>query len=436
MRLMDAMVVSETHFEVDYVVRAKTEEEARDQANKIAHEQTVELPASYVSETYAEIADHVVGKLVGLEKYTSEEEEDRWKITISYHEDTTGLELPQFLNVVFGNTSIKPGVQVNDFRLSGGLVRAFPGPRFGASGLREACGVEEGEPMVMTALKPMGLSVEELARQTYEFAKGGIDIIKDDHGLANQRWAPFEQRVEACCEAVRRANEETGRRSIYAPTVCGPVEKIFQMAKFAKEKGAGAVLMLPGITGFDSMRALAADDSFGLPILCHPALLGCMLGGSLTPGSLHGFAFDIALCALPQLCGADATIFPNVGGRFGFTLEECQSIVRRSDFSATSAHLSLSLLKLQNIESDSLSLSLSPCSCSQVQEHRGSLQAHRRDSWRWNDPGPNSRDPASPGEGHHSPRGRQRLCQVAELGGERRSLRFLHGQEARPAGDS
>ena len=68
MRLMDAMVVSETHFEVDYVVRAKTEEEARDQANKIAHEQTVELPASYVSETYAEIADHVVGKLVGLEK--------------------------------------------------------------------------------------------------------------------------------------------------------------------------------------------------------------------------------------------------------------------------------------------------------------------------------------------------------------------------------
>ena len=90
--------------------------------------------------------------------------------------------------------------------------------------------------MVMTALKPMGLSVEELARQTYEFAKGGIDIIKDDHGLANQRWAPFEQRVEACCEAVRRANEETGRRSIYAPTVCGPVEKIFQMAKFAKEK--------------------------------------------------------------------------------------------------------------------------------------------------------------------------------------------------------
>ena len=187
MRLMDAMVVSETHFEVDYVVRAKTEEEARDQANKIAHEQTVELPASYVSETYAEIADHVVGKLVGLEKYTSEEEEDRWKITISYHEDTTGLELPQFLNVVFGNTSIKPGVQVNDFRLSGGLVRAFPGPRFGASGLREACGVEEGEPMVMTALKPMGLSVEELARQTYEFAKGGIDIIKDVHGLANQR---------------------------------------------------------------------------------------------------------------------------------------------------------------------------------------------------------------------------------------------------------
>jgi ribulose-bisphosphate carboxylase large chain len=254
---------------------------------------------------------------------------DLWKLTISYHEDSTGLELPQFLNVVFGNTSIKPRVQVADVRLSRGLREALPGPRYGSKGLRELCRVSEGEPLVMTALKPMGLSVEDLARQTYQFAKGGIDIIKDDHGLSNQRWAPWEERVKACVAAVKRANEETGRNCLYAPTLSGPIEKLFTMAKFAKKEGAGAVLMLPGITGFDSMRALAADPSFALPILCHPALLGCMLGGSLTPGSLHGFSHDVTLSLLPQISGADCTIFPNVGGRFGFTLKECQSIVMR-----------------------------------------------------------------------------------------------------------
>ena len=36
----------------------------------------------------------------------------------------------------------------------------------------------------------------------YDFAKGGIDLIKDDHGLANQNYAPYEERVRACCAAV------------------------------------------------------------------------------------------------------------------------------------------------------------------------------------------------------------------------------------------
>jgi len=320
-------VEGEKDFVVDYVVRAETEEEARQQAGKIAHEQTVELPEAYVRDTYPEISETVVGKLVGLERVSNE---DRlWRLSIAYHEDTTGFELPQFLNVVFGNTSIKANVQVEDIKLSKGLADAFPGPRFGTEGLHKLVGVALGEPLVMTALKPMGLSVEALAHQTYCFAKGGIDIIKDDHGLSNQSWAPFEERVKACVAAVKKANAETGRNSLYAPTLSGPIDKLFRMARFVKEAGAGAVLMLPGITGFDSMRALAADDSFNLPILCHPALMGCMLGGSLTPGNLHGFAFDVALSLIPQISGADATIFPNVGGRFGFTLKECQSIVER-----------------------------------------------------------------------------------------------------------
>ncbi len=34
---------------------------------------------------------------------------------------------------------------------------------------------------------------------------------------------------------------------------------------------------------------------------------------------------------MPRLAGADATIYPNVGGRFGFTVDECLGIVRGAE---------------------------------------------------------------------------------------------------------
>ena len=146
---------------------------------------------------------------------------------------------------------------VADVVLSPTLLGQFLGPRFGAAGLREVLGVPRG-PLLCTALKPMGSTVAALAEMAYAFAKGGIDIIKDDHGLANQRYAPFEERVRACCAAVRRANAETGRRCVYAPCLNAPAHLVVSRARFAKAAGAGAVLMIPGITGLDTMRLLAA----------------------------------------------------------------------------------------------------------------------------------------------------------------------------------
>jgi len=85
--------------------------------------------------------------------------------------------------------------------------------------------------------------------------------------------------------------------------------------------------MLPGITGFDSMKALADDPEFGLPILCHPSLLS-NLGGSNTPASpVRGFSHGMLYGVLPRLSGADVSIFLNVGGRFNTSQEECEAIV-------------------------------------------------------------------------------------------------------------
>jgi ribulose-bisphosphate carboxylase large chain len=87
--------------------------------------------------------------------------------------------------------------------------------------------------------------------------------------------------------------------------------------------------MIPGITGMDTMRELAADATFGLPIICHPAMLGAMLGGG-SKARVGGFSHEVLLGVLPRLAGADMTIFPSFGGRFGFSVDECRGILRGS----------------------------------------------------------------------------------------------------------
>ena len=322
------------HFRVTYQVSAPDEKGARDIVEALCLEQTVELPESLVPPgTW--INEHVVGKCETLRRcakqpqFEGKDEKDiRWEAVVRYADDTSGGELPQLLNVIFGNTSIKENVKVEDLELSPTLMGKFLGPRFGTKGLRELLGVPKG-PMLMTALKPMGTSVAKLAEMAYAFAKGGIDIIKDDHGLANQRYAPYEERVRACAAAVRRANAETGRKCVYAPCLNAPAHLVVQRARFAKAAGAGAVLMIPGITGMDTMRELAADATFGLPIICHPAMLGAMLGGG-SKSRVGGFSHEVLLGVLPRLAGADMTIFPSFGGRFGFSVDECRGILRGS----------------------------------------------------------------------------------------------------------
>ena len=317
------MDANSARFTVVYDVVAGDEKAAREKILAICLEQTVELPAELVPEgTW--IREHVVGRLEKLEKGAGLR--GSWRCEVSYHADTAGGEITQLINVVFGNTSMKEGVMVADLRLPPAVLAEYPGPKFGVEGLRKLVGVPRG-PMIMTALKPMGSSTAELAKMAYAFAKGGIDIIKDDHGLADQPWAPYDERIKACAAAVARANAETGRRCVYAPCICAPAHLVIPRAHAARDAGAGAVLMIPGITGLDTMRDLAADDSFGLPIICHPAMLGAMLGGG-SKQRVGGFSHEVLLGVLPRLAGADATIFPSFGGRFGFSQEECESLQR------------------------------------------------------------------------------------------------------------
>jgi len=291
------------------------EAECRAKAEDICIEQTVEFPADEVPEGV--IRDHVFGR---IEQFKQSDQES-FTAVISYAVEIVAGELTQFLNVVFGNSSIKPGIRVEYLDLPESLLRGFKGPRFGREGIRRLVKVPK-RPLLSTALKPLGLSSEELADLAYWFVLGGMDIVKDDHGLSNQNCSPFEERVELCAAAVKRACEKTGRHAIYVANITASHSEVLKRARFAKGAGAGGLMAAPGLIGMDLMRELAEDDGIALPIFSHPALQGSYV--TSRSGISHGVIFG----QLARLAGADATIFPNFGGRFSFSREECSDIVR------------------------------------------------------------------------------------------------------------
>jgi len=291
------------------------EAEAYEKACDICLEQTVEFPGELIPPGF--IKDQVVGRIEDFRPAGA----GGFSALVSFAADTAAAEFTQLLNVVFGNISIKPGYRVEDLILPDSMLKRFKGPRWGRTGLRERVKVE-GRPLLFSALKPMGLSSQELAELAYKLALGGIDLIKDDHGLTDQSYAPYHERVRLCAQAVARANQETGWSCIYLANISAPHHQVLERAYYAREQGAGGLLIAPGLVGSDTMRTVADDKNVDLPLIAHPAWLGTYV---MSP--LHGISHRTLFGQLVRLAGADGTVYPNFGGRFSFSREECLSIV-------------------------------------------------------------------------------------------------------------
>ena len=275
-------------------------------ADAIALEQSVELPRAAVRD--ARVREEIIARVTAIRAIDGDEHD----VDIALAAETTGQEAGQLLNMLFGNASLQDDVALTGFECSEAYAAGFGGPRFGIAGLRQLTGVQS-RPLTCSALKPQGLPAQALAELAGTFARAGIDIIKDDHGLADQTSAPFALRVAACQEAIERANAATGRRTLYAPSLGGTSDNMRSQLDFARQRGVQMALIAPMISGVATLAALAREG--GIALIAHPALAGA---ARMAPPLLLGRLF--------RLFGADATIFPNAGGRFGYSAALCQEI--------------------------------------------------------------------------------------------------------------
>lgn len=307
--------VSGLRFSVHYEFSAENLDVARQVALEIALEQSVELPENLTPR--GDIRDEIVGRCGDPQELSA----GRWRVAISYPIEAISASLPGLISTVFANTSMKAAIRVAALETGPEVARLFPGPRFGTEGLRQRLAAET-RPLVGTALKPMGYPPVELARIAGAFARGGLDVIKDDHNLMDQPFAPFRERVARCTEAVQQANAQTGGHSIYVPHLSGPIESLLERAHLASELGAGGLEIMPGVMGYDSIRLLASEQGPGLPVFSHPGMLG-----TYTLHPQQGLSHRVIYGSFPRLAGADVSIFTGFGGRFPTTEADCQGIL-------------------------------------------------------------------------------------------------------------
>ena len=283
--------------------------EAVRRAEALALEQSVEMPIGAVTD--ARILRDVVARVEAIEPKSDGTSIARLALSA----ETIGGDAGQLMNMLFGNTSLLDDVRIEDVEVPSGLAARFGGPQLGIEGIRRLTGVR-GRALSCTALKPIGSSVDDLARMTRIFCEAGIDVVKDDHGWAADARVPFADRVVACQRAVEAAGHSRSTRTLYAPAVSGDLDAMRTQIRTAQAHGVGIVLMTPMIAGVSNLQALRREFPT-MGFLAHPALAG----NQIAPPALLGTLF--------RLFGADAVIFPNHGGRFSYAPEVCEAIADR-----------------------------------------------------------------------------------------------------------
>ena len=217
----------------------------------------------------------------------------------------------QYLSVVAGNLfglARLRSVRLLDVDFPDDLS-SFPGPKFGIPGVRHLIGTTK-RPHVGTIIKPkVGLSPADTAEVAYQAAIGGVDMVKDDETLTDQKFCPIADRVPIVMEKLDHAKDETGQQVLYAVNVTTRADQIVERAERAIGLGANMVMVDVIIAGFGALQALGEDSSIKVPIHVHRAMHAAM-----TRNLEHGIAMR-PIARLVRMLGGDQLHTGTIGGK-------------------------------------------------------------------------------------------------------------------------
>lgn len=198
---------------------------------------------------------------------------------------------------VFGMRAVK-SLRLLDIQMPQEYVESFEGPYFGMDGVRDMLEIYN-RPLIGTIIKPKcGLPTDIHADIAYQSWLGGIDVVKDDENLTDQKFNPFEERVIKTLKMKKIAEEKTGKKKMYVINITAPCDEMLERAKFAKAKGAECVMIDILTVGFSGVQYIRRKN-LGLVIHGHRAM-----HAAFTNNPRHGISM-LAIAKVARLAGVD-----------------------------------------------------------------------------------------------------------------------------------
>jgi ribulose-bisphosphate carboxylase large chain len=180
-------------------------------------------------------------------------------VKVSWPIENFGTNLPVLVSTVQGNLyELRQfsGLKLLDFEFPSAFLAAFRGPAFGVGGCRRLTGVQN-RPLIGTIIKPsIGLSPSQTAELVAALAGAGIDFIKDDELMANPPHSPFDERVDAIMQVLKRHADRTGKRVMYAFNISDEFDAMRRHYDKIVESGGMCAMISVNSVGMSAARQI------------------------------------------------------------------------------------------------------------------------------------------------------------------------------------
>ncbi|NCN98658.1 type III ribulose-bisphosphate carboxylase [Candidatus Pacearchaeota archaeon CG10_big_fil_rev_8_21_14_0_10_35_219] len=207
------------------------------------------------------------------------------------------------------------------------MMKSFRGPQFGIEGVRKFMKVK-GRPLTATVPKPkVGMTTREHAKVGYDAWMGGIDFLKDDENLTDQKFNRFKARAKACAKMRDKAEKKTGEIKDYFINVTAESKEMLKRAKIAKNYGFKYVMcdiVTAGWSGLQTLREHCQDSKQA--IHAHRAM-----HATFTRNPKHGISM-LTLAKSARLVGVDNIHIGTVIGKLVGTKDEVLNLEREMEY--------------------------------------------------------------------------------------------------------
>lgn len=239
-----------------------------------------------------------------------------YKTDLFEHDNMAGFLAGPVGNI--GGMKMVKGLRLMDIRFPRAFVTAFPGPRYGISGVRDALEQDDNQrkmPLLGTVPKPkVGRTAEEqatLGTRLWTAGDGTYDFIKDDENLTSMPFNKFEDRVRLVHEAQLAAEKKTGKKKLYLCNIThSNLDTMLERAQMIADNGGRCMMLDVVASGVGAVHTMRLKNP-NLIIHAHRAMHAFMTresgSGINGEGEINGFSVSMVILAkIFRMLGVDS----------------------------------------------------------------------------------------------------------------------------------